>query len=217
MLSITARSENVLQYYQWVYIFLCIQAFLFYLPRLIWTFVTQTIYDYDLFNMVEAAQKYELYKYDKTKVLRFLSAGLTKNYSSYMTRGQFELAGMVEKEIDELDTKAGKEHSPLLDEKSEDVEVKKSSYFEAARLRFASSLITLTYMAIKCLYLFMALFQILLMNAYLSTKSHEYYGSQVFKSIMSGGNEMVNNTDSKIFPRLENYVFFMLLSLAVIF
>ena len=75
MLSITARNEAVLHYYQWVYLFLCIQAFLFYLPRLIWSTITQKIYDFDLFNMVEAAKKYEVYKTDTRNVLRYLSAG----------------------------------------------------------------------------------------------------------------------------------------------
>ncbi len=208
MLSIKAKTENILQYYQWVYLFLCIQAFLFYLPRLIWSYVTQTIYEHDLFNMIEAAQKYENYKCDKAKILKFLSAGLTNNFSSYMTRRQFKAADIVDKRINELDIKVEKENDQLLnnqkDESNSYLEVNQSSYLQTARLKFSNSLVTLTYIAIKFLYLFTALIQISMMNAFLSTKSHEYYGSQVFKSIISGNNELLNNTDSKIFPRLNN-------------
>jgi hypothetical protein len=75
MLSITARSESILRYYQWVYLFLCIQAFLFYVPRLVWIFVTDKLFDFDLFNLVEASKKYEVYGTDKHKILKFLKAG----------------------------------------------------------------------------------------------------------------------------------------------
>jgi innexin len=50
--SIEQREESTLRYYQWIQIFLSVQAFLFYFPRIIWTFVTQKMLSYDLFNMV---------------------------------------------------------------------------------------------------------------------------------------------------------------------
>lgn len=75
MLSITAREESILQYYQWVYLFLCIQAFMFYMPRLMWIFITDRLFDFDLFNLIEAAKKYEVYGTDKNKILKFLKAG----------------------------------------------------------------------------------------------------------------------------------------------
>ena len=72
--------------------------------------------------------------------------------------------------------------------------------FESVLFKFQTSLVTFTYMGVKFLYLFVAVLQILIMNAYLSTQANEYYGSEVFSNIISGTNE-INNTDSKIFPR----------------
>jgi hypothetical protein len=71
-LSIEARNETMLHYYKWIYVFLAFQAFLFYLPRIIWCFISQKVLDFDLFNIIDAAQKYEQYKYDTRKALKYL-------------------------------------------------------------------------------------------------------------------------------------------------
>ena len=74
MLSITARNENVLQYYQWVYLFLSIQALLFSLPNIFWSTMTQKIFDYDLVNFVDAARKYEVYNTNRANILKYLKS-----------------------------------------------------------------------------------------------------------------------------------------------
>lgn len=199
MLTITARNESLLKYYQWVYLFLCLQALLFYLPRCVWSFITQKIFDFDLFNMVDAAKKYEVYKADKPRILKYLKAALTRNYSKYLTIKQFNIAHKVEEKISKIDenekdklinSELKKEHTSVED-----------SVLKFARFRFSSGLITMTYILIKCLYILVSLIQIGVMNSYLSSNKHTYYGSEVFHSIISGTNE-VNNTDSKIFPRI---------------
>ena len=55
-LSFDERHETLLRYYQWVQIIILFQAFLFYLPRILWTFISNKILNYDLFEMVDAGK-----------------------------------------------------------------------------------------------------------------------------------------------------------------
>lgn len=48
------RHETILGYYQWVQIILLFQAFLFYLPNLMWLFISNKILSFDLFEIVDA-------------------------------------------------------------------------------------------------------------------------------------------------------------------
>lgn len=112
---------------------------------------------------------------------------------------QLDVAYKVEKKLLQTDS----ENNELLNDNN----YKKGkmpfedSYIKTAQFRFKSSKILLTYLCVKFLYLFVAVLQIYLMNAFLSTKKHEYYGAEVVSSILNGDNEIHNNTDSKIFPR----------------
>lgn len=125
--------------------------------------------------------------------------GLTRNYSTYLTVEQLDVAHKIEKKMMDVDF----ENSELLkDDKFKKGKLPfEESYIKTAQFRFKSSRILLTYIGIKFLYLFVAIFQIYLMNAFLSTKKNDFYGSEIVSSILNGDNEIHNNTDSKIFPR----------------
>lgn len=127
---------------------------------------------------------------------------MTQNHSCYLTVKQQQLLSKVERKIDQLSIDENEEliNAP---EAQRDAPIREEdTLIGSAKFKFSTSLITFTYMGIKFLYLSVAVFQILLMNAYLSTKTNEYYGSEVFQRVMSGTNE-INDTDSKIFPRLN--------------
>ena len=183
-LSITKRNESVLKYYQWIYIFLVFQTFLFYLPRLIWSFITQHLLNYDLFNIIDAAQKYDTYKNDKRRLLKFLSASLTRNFANCLPIKKFQLASKVEKKINKM--------GQFLKENNQAV-IKK--------IFLQNCVLTISYIFTKFLYLALAIFQLLLMNAFLSNISHSFYGYEVINNIMDGKSDLANSSDSKIFPR----------------
>lgn len=200
MLTITARNENILQYYQWVYLFLSIQAFLFYFPRIIWTFTTQKILDIDLFNMIDASRKFEHYKCDSGRILKFLRAGLTNNYSDLTTVKEVQIITKVEQKMDQI-SEIENEKDELVKKKLEKSMPLEKDYMKFAKFRFSSGLITFIYIGIKFLYLFVAVIQIVIMNNFLTNGSNTY-GSEIYDSIVTGNNEIKNNTDSRIFPRI---------------
>ena len=106
----------------------------------------------------------------------------------------------VERKIDQISIDENEELINAQEAQKNASILEEDTFIGSAQFKFSTSLITFTYMGIKFLYLSVAVFQILLMNAYLSTKTNEYYGSEVFQRVMSGTNE-INDTDSKIFPR----------------
>lgn len=195
-LQIRARSETLLKYYQWVYFFLIFQAFLFYLPKLLWCFVTQKILEFDLFNMVDAAIKYETYSFDLNRIVKFLSANLiyTRNY---LPVDRAKQAVKIHKKVEDIEK---------VEESMEDFPEPKLTYdisnFEFMKYRISKFLLTITYILIKILYIIIAVVQILLINYFLSTQKHNFYGAEVLERILSGQAELGQNTDSKVFPRI---------------
>ena len=162
MLSIEARDESLLHYYQWVYFFLIIQAFLFYLPRILWCFISQKLLDYDLYNMVDAACKHELYANDSNIILKYLSSNFEHRFN-YLPVTHYERYLYVE---DKISTK-----------NNESVNFESSSInFGRFTWKIRRTILALVYIAIKILYLLVACFQLILMNSLLSNKTHSFYG-----------------------------------------
>jgi hypothetical protein len=193
-LSIEARNENLLQYYQWIYFFLLVQAFLFYFPRMIWCFVSYRILDYDLFNMVDAAIKHDTYSYDHQRILKYLSSNIT-NHHGNLNDDVPNDAKFIKSIILEKDLKDSK-----------DKKKQKNGYnsfsLKIIAKRLNKSILTFSYISIKCLYLVIAILQIYLMNAFLSSKTNSFFGYEILKTILSGEADLVHQSDSKIFPRI---------------
>ncbi|RNA05380.1 innexin unc-9-like isoform X9 [Brachionus plicatilis] len=192
MFSVEARQESLLQYYQWVYFFLLFQAFLFYLPRIVWTFVSNKMLDYDLFNMVDAAIKYDSIESDRESLVRYLSASLMNNHD-WMQKDQDSVKTKVKQIIKELDLESKKKgYNMIIDSFNPRFIMRK----------FSKSLLTLSYMCIKLIYLLNAFLQILLMNKFLSKNEDFFYGLEIFNSIMKGEGDITSISDSKVFPRI---------------
>ena len=154
-LSIEAREETLLHYYQWVYVFLMFQAFLFYLPHMLWCFISQKILDYDLINIVDAAIKHDMYSYETNTMLKYLSANFNQHFN-YLPRKNDARSDFVGEKLLALKKKVSSKK--LIDRK-----IPKAS-------------LTITYILVKQLYLLVALLQIFAMNALLSNKAHSFYG-----------------------------------------
>ena len=74
--------------------------------------------------------------------------------------------------------------------------------FKIIAKKLNKSILTFTYISIKCLYLVIAILQIYLMNAFLSTKTNSFFGYEILTTILRGEADLVQQSDSKIFPRI---------------
>jgi hypothetical protein len=188
VLSIEARDESLLQYYQWVYIFLLIQAFLFYMPKMVWHYMSHRILEYDLPNMVDAAIRHECYPNNQETLINFLCAHLNDEHH-WVSADKYKLIRQISAKINH---RADAEKPP-----TNFMELYRQQYRKLKR-----ALLTLTYVLVKVLYLLVAVFQIYLMNAFLSNRKHEFYGLQVLTTILMGEADLGGNSDSRIFPRV---------------
>lgn len=140
--------------------------------------------------MVDAAMKHEYATSDPTKIVKYLGANIT-NEHSWMPAEKYELANYVRKLI-RGSTSADNRSNYNLEFPSLSMILKK----------LANSTLTLAYIAVKLLYLANALFQLFLMNMFLSNKMHSFYGWQVLMTILRGEADLGEASDSKIFPRI---------------
>jgi len=154
------------------------KAFLFYLPKLLWCFFTQKILEFDLFNMVDAAIKYETYSFDLNRIVKFLSANLiyTRNY---LPVERLKQAVKIHKKVEDIE-----KVEESIDDFPEPKLTYDSSNIELMKYKTSKFLLTITYILTKMLYIIIAVVQILLMNYFLSTQKHNFYGAEVLERIV---------------------------------
>ncbi len=157
-LSIEARDESLLHYYQWVYFFLIIQAFLFYMPRILWCFISHRMLGYDLFNLIDAGMQYEQSGKNPNLILAYINSNLMNKCSHFP---------MKSNNLTSRDYESGFF----------------SGLITGISRKISKSLLTATYILIKTLYIVIAAFQIYMMNAFLSNKAHSFYGKIVIPSV----------------------------------
>jgi hypothetical protein len=157
-LSIEARDESLLHYYQWVYFFLIIQAFLFYVPRILWCFISHRMLGYDLFNLIDAGMQYEQSGKNPNLILAYINSNLMNKCSHFPIK------------------------SNNLTSKDDESSFLSGLITDISR-KISKSLLTATYILIKTLYMVIAVFQIYMMNAFLSNKAHSFYGKIVIPNV----------------------------------
>ena len=166
-LTIEARNESLLHYYQWVYLFLMFQALLFYLPRILWCFISHKLLGYDLFNIIDAGMQYEKSDKQPDLILKYLDSNITSTFKhipiKLLTR-----AYLFSKNDEQRKKELDNQPSFFLDA------------YRQIKAKISNSVLTLTYILIKILYMFVALFQLYMMNTFLSNKSYTIYG-KIFK------------------------------------
>ena len=189
VLSIEARDETLLYYYQWVYIFLLLQAGLFYFPKVLWFFLSSRLLDYDLINLVDAAKKHEFYGYDQKRIIDYLCSNVNHQYT-WLTDANKKISKHIQDKIEQQE-----ENSMTNIDKFRE-------YVQLRIHKFRKSGLTISYLFVKVLYLMVAIFQIYFMNRFLSNKKNAFYGLQILKTILSGQADLVHQSDSKIFPRV---------------
>lgn len=182
----TNRDEFLLKYYQWVPLILLLQAFLFYLPRIIWYLISERILEFNIFDMVDAAIKYDIYGFDREKIFKYLNATLAHPDDSLRLPLKY-----LENEYKARELIKGY----LIDGKA-----RKSTL--SWKQKIAHNLLTATYVFIKALYLFISCFQLYIMDKFLSNSHHEFYGSEVLSKIWYGYGDL-HYEDSQIFPKIS--------------
>lgn len=198
-LSIEARDETLLKYYQWIHFFLIFQAFLFFMPNLFWSFISHKILDYDLYNIVDAAIKHGAYSYDQNRLIKYICSNMCYE-RNWLSVDKIEDAKYIKQILNSFDKNTNKvnDNNGYSDNKNKVTKNVNRSFFH----HIYKSSLTLTYISIKIIYLLNAFLQIILMNAFLSNDSHEFYGGEILSSILQGKADLIEMSDSKIFPRI---------------
>lgn len=131
--------------------------------------------------MVDAAAKYDTYSCDLNRILKYLCANIIHD-RNYLPIKRLKQSLKIKKKIQDIE-KIDSLHL------QEDFPEAKLSYdltaFEIIKHKISKCLLSLTYIGIKVLYLAIAVSQILLMNSFLSTKKHNFYGAEVLQTIVS--------------------------------
>jgi hypothetical protein len=172
------KKEALVTYYQWIGIILMIQAFMFYFPYVIWSFMANRGH-FDVSSMIEAANKYDIYNYPRERIFKFLT--------SYFERSNANVDyDMLRKEI-----------YATSDSKSS---VVTANCFISLLNRLKSLKIYLhsTYLLMKVFYMSIAVVQLLLINSFLSSKTYEFNAFKMLKEILLG-HEL---QETSVFPRI---------------
>jgi hypothetical protein len=176
-LSLKSSHVKMLQYYQWVSLFLLFQALLFYMPHVVWSFVSERILEYDLANMASAMKKLGNFKADRENILKYLKANLVLNRVSYNSSKIRSLKALVDKGV----------------------------YFEEDTKRRSNYWLTLVYISLKLSYVLVVVFQLLIMNYFLNSDESLFlpsYGTTLVNKMLIGEADCANQTDSVVFPKL---------------
>lgn len=141
--------------------------------------------------MVDAAMKHEFVTYDQRQIIKYLSASITSEHN-WLPAEKYELSNYVRKLI------RGQEKTAI-------AQSKYNLEFPSTHMilkKIANSTLTISYIAVKLLYLANAFLQLALMDSFLSNKSSRFYGSQILGTILRGEADLGGASDSKIFPRI---------------
>jgi hypothetical protein len=128
--------------------------------------------------MVDAAIKYETYSFDLNRIVKFLSANLiyTRNY---LPVERLKQAVKIHKKVEDIE-----KVEESIDDFPEPKLTYDSSNIELMKYKTSKFLLTITYILTKMLYIIIAVVQILLMNYFLSTQKHNFYGAEVLERIV---------------------------------
>jgi hypothetical protein len=200
-ITFAERNETLLRYYQWIPFILLLQAFLFYLPRILWSFISDKVLGYNLFEIISASIKCDSYDANRKRLLQYLNGLLTQTFHN----NSVTLEKQKQNDTIKASIFSYQHYEDTNVEKRPDYMEDDKNILAKATHKLKTSSLLLTYCGIKFLYFTVALIQLLLMNAYLSNKQHSFYGTHILSKIYNG-TDQVNGVymDSRIFPRITS-------------
>jgi hypothetical protein len=144
---------------------------------MLWYFLTEKLLNYDLINMVDAAIKYDTYSYDLNRITKFISSNLIYD-RNYIPIKRIKKTIKIKQKIEDVEK---------LDESSDKYDEKlfyDLSAYENLKHKVSTTILTFTYIGIKILYLLVSVVQVFLMDYFLSSKRHNFYGREVLEKIV---------------------------------
>lgn len=187
------RKSRVLKYYQWVPFILLFQAFLFYIPRLVWRALS-TKSGLNIANLVQAARSYQSSEkfQDRDKIMLYMIKSMDQY--SYTRRKR---KGGISKKCDcDIQQLCFTDASCCCCAGSSSTNMIGGSAGNQGAI--GGTYLVCLYFFIKILYLSNSLGQLFLLNVLLGHKNFHLYGLEIIQNIMHGKDA----SDSVYFPRV---------------
>ncbi len=186
------RKSRVLKYYQWVPFILLFQAFLFYIPRLMWRALS-TKSGLNIANLVQAARSYQSSEkfHDRDKIMLYMIKSIDQY--SYTRRKR---KGGISKKCDcDIQQLCFTDASCCCCAGSSSGQMGGSGGQSGA---IGGTYLVVLYFLIKILYLSNSIGQLFLLNILLGHKNFHLYGVEIVQNILAGKDA----SDSIYFPRV---------------
>jgi hypothetical protein len=186
------RKSRVLKYYQWVPFILLFQAFLFYMPRLLWRALS-TKSGLNIANLVQAARSYQSAEkfQDRDKIMLYMIKSVDQ-YSYTRRRRKGGISKKCDCDIQQL---CFTDASCCCCTGSNTGNMGSSGGNQAP---IGGTYLVCLYFFIKICYLSNSLGQLFLLNVLLGHKNFHLYGIEIIQNIMQGRDA----SDSVYFPRV---------------
>jgi innexin len=184
------RRSRVLKYYQWVPFILLFQAFLFYVPRLMWRALS-TKSGLNIANLVQAGRSYQSSEkfQDRDKVMLYM----IKSIDQYSYTRRKRKGGSSKKCDCDIQQLCFTDASCCCSGSNSG-----SGGSGGGQTPIGGSYLVFLYFFIKLVYLSNSLGQLFLLNILLGHKNFHLYGLEIIQNIMQGKDA----SDSVYFPRV---------------
>lgn len=186
------RKSRALKYYQWVPFILLFQAFLFYIPRLLWRALSSKS-GINISNVVQAARSYQSSEkfQDRDKIMLYM----IKSIDQYSYTRRKRRAGISKKCDCDIQQLCFTDSSCCCGGSSSTNMIGGSS---GGQVSIGGTYLVCLYLLIKIFYLSNSLGQLFLLNVLLGHKNFHLYGIEIMQNILNGRDA----SDSVYFPRV---------------
>ncbi len=174
------RKSRALKYYQWVPFILLFQAFLFYLPRLLWRALSSKS-GISISNVVQAARSYQSSEkfQDRDKIMLYMAKSIDQ-YSYTRRRRKTEISKKCDCDIQQL---CFTDSSCCCGGASSSNMTGGSS---GGQVSISGTYLVCLYLLIKIIFLTNSLGQLFLLNVLLGHKNFHLYGIEIMQNILQG-------------------------------
>jgi hypothetical protein len=173
------KKEALITYYQWIGIILLLQAFMFYFPYVLWSFMANRS-TFELNAMVEASNKYDVCNYPRERIFKYLKSYFERsNKKTDFDKLRMDIQGSL--------------NSSISSRKSSNCFISLLKKLTPIKIYLHSM-----YLLTKFLYFSVVLVQLMLINAFLSSKTYKFNAFDSLRELVLG-HEL---RETSVFPRI---------------